>query len=71
MTGVQYLTDQKGKTRAVVLPIELWRRLLPREDASVEELTDAVEDYCLGKAMDEGRRTPLLSREEALDYLED
>ncbi len=71
MTRVQYLTDQKGKTRAVVLPIELWRRLLPREDASVEELTDAVEDYCLGKAMDEGRRTPLLSREEALDYLED
>ncbi len=71
MTGVQYLTDQEGKPRAVVLPIELWRRLLPREDASVEELTEAVEDYCLGKAMDEGRRTPLLNRDEALDYLED
>ncbi len=71
MTGVQYLTDQQGKPRAVVLPIELWRRLLPRDDASIEELTDAVEDYCLGKAMDEGRETPLLSREEALEYLED
>ncbi len=71
MTEVHYLTDQEGKPRAVVLPIELWRRLLPREDASVEELTEAVEDYCLGKAMDEGRRTPLLSREEALEYLED
>ncbi len=70
MTGVQYLTDQEGKPRAVVLPIELWRRLLPREDASVEELTDAVEDYCLGKAMDEGRQTPLLSCEKALEYLE-
>ena len=54
-----------------MLPIELWRRLLPSEDASVEELTDAVEDYCLGKTMDEGRQTPLLSREEALEFLED
>jgi hypothetical protein len=71
MTGVQYLTDEEGTTKAVVLPIELWRRLLPREDASVEELTGAVEDYCLGKAMDEGRQTPLLSCGEALDYLED
>ncbi len=71
MTGVQYLTDQDGRPRAVVLPIELWRRLLPREDADVEELTEAVEDYCLGKAMDKGRQTPLLSREQALEYLED
>jgi len=72
MTGVQYLTDHEGEPLAVVLPIELWRRLFPREeDASVEELSEAVEDYCLGKAMDEGRRTPLLSREQALEYLED
>ncbi len=71
MDGVQYLTDQRGEPQAVVLPIELWRRLLPGEDPSPEELTEAVEDYCLGKAMDEGRRTPLLSREEALEYLED
>lgn len=65
-----YLTDQQGKPRAVVLAIELWRRLLPREDASVEELTEAVEDYCLAKAVDEGRRTPLLSRDEALEFIE-
>ena len=71
MTGVQYLTDQEGEPRAVVLPIELWRRLLPRAEATVEELSDAVEDYCLGKAMDEGRQTPLLRREQALEYLED
>ena len=71
MNGVQYLTDQEGEPRAVVLPIELWRRLLPREDASAEELAEAVEDYCLGKAMDEGRKTPLLSRDEALEYLRD
>lgn len=67
---VQYLTDEQGKPRAVVLPIEIWRRLLPREDATLEELNEAIEDYCLGKAMDEGRRTALLSRDDALDFLE-
>jgi len=71
MTGIEYLTDQDGRQRAVVLPIELWRRLLPHEEASVEELEEAVEDYCLGKAMDEGRQTPLLSHDEALAFLED
>ncbi len=71
MNEVQYLTDQRGEPQAVVLPIELWRRLLPRDDPSPAELAEAVEDYCLGKAMDEGRQTPLLSREEALEYLEE
>ncbi len=71
MTGIEYLTDQDGKPRAVVLPIDLWRRLVPRDDASVGELTEAGEDYCLGKAMDAGRETPLLSREEALAFLKD
>jgi hypothetical protein len=71
MTGIEYLTDQDGNQRAVVLPIELWRRLLPHEGASVEELTESVEDYCLGKGMDEGRETALLSRDEALDFLKD
>ncbi|MCP3959882.1 MAG: hypothetical protein GY719_18720 [bacterium] len=69
MTGVHYLTDQQGEPQAVVLPIELWRRLLPREDPSPEELAAALEDYCLGRAIDEGRRTPLLSRDEALEIL--
>lgn len=71
MTEIRYLTDPEGHPQAVVLPIELWRRLLPREDATVEELTEAVEDYCLSKAMDEGRRTPLLERDDALAFLED
>lgn len=71
MTGIEYLTDQDGRPRAVVLPIELWRRLLPNEEGSVEDLAEAVEDHCLGKAMDEGRQTPLLSRDEALDFLKD
>ncbi len=68
---VRYLTDQRGEPQAVVLPIELWRQLLPREDASPAELAEAVEDYCLGKVMDEGRQTPLLKRNEALKYLEE
>jgi hypothetical protein len=37
---------------------------------SNEELPEAMEDYCLSKAMDEAKETPLLSREEALAYLE-
>lgn len=36
-----------------------------------EELTEALEDYCLDKAMDEGLQTPLLSRDEALAYLDE
>ena len=39
--------------------------------ATVVELGEAVEDYCLGKAMDEGRQTSLLSLEDALKLLED
>lgn len=72
MVEVEYLTDKDGRPRAVVLPIELWRRLLPRDDdATVEELSEAMEDYCLGKAMDEAKESPLLSREEAIAYLQE
>ena len=71
MVEVEYLKDENGQPKAVVLPIDLWRRLLPHADATVEELSEAIEDYCLGKAMDEGEKTPLLSREEALEYLKD
>jgi len=31
-----------------------------------DELSEAMEDYCLSKAMDEARETPLLSRDDAL-----
>ncbi|MDI6793147.1 MAG: hypothetical protein QME81_09815 [bacterium] len=71
MVEVEYLTDKNGQARAVVLPIELWRHLLPRDDASVEELSEEMEDYCLSKAMDEAKKSPLLNREEALSYLEE
>jgi hypothetical protein len=70
MLELEYLTDKNGQLRAVVIPIELWKRLFLEDDASAEELSEAMEDYCLSKAMDEAKETPLLSREEALAYLE-
>ena len=41
-----------------------------KDDTSSQELSEAMEDYCLSKAMDEAEETLLLSREEALAYLE-
>ena len=70
MPEIEYLTDKTGQPRAVVIPIDLWKQLLPTEDASVEELAEAIEDYCLNKAMDEAKQSPLLKREDALKYLE-
>ena len=67
---VEYLTDSEGNTRAVVIPIKLWRQLLPQGDSSIEDLAENLEDYCLSKAMDEAKESPLLSREEALQPLE-
>ncbi len=69
MVEIGYVTDKGGKPQAVVLPIELWRRILPSDDVSIEELSEAIEDYCLGNAMDQGRQTPLLDREAALEFL--
>jgi hypothetical protein len=71
MLEVEYLTDKNAKPRAVVIPIELWNKLLPKENISIDDLSESIEDYCLSKAMDEGQKTPLLNREEALKYLEE
>jgi hypothetical protein len=44
--------------------------LAPRVDGvTIKELSEAVEDFCLGKAMDQGRETPLLDRDAALALL--
>ncbi|MCL0066097.1 hypothetical protein M1N79_04395 [Dehalococcoidia bacterium] len=45
MVEVEYLTDKRGQQKAVVIPIELWRQLFPKDDASVEELSEEIEDY--------------------------
>ena len=71
MLDLAYLTNTDGQPTAVVIPIEIWRQLLPFENASLENLSDAIEDYCLNKAMDEDKKRPLYSRDEALAFLED
>lgn len=78
---IEYLTNKDGDAillqirfaNAVVIPIDLWRQLLPipTEEASFEELQKAVEDYCLNTVMDEAVNTPLLTRFEALAQLEE
>ena len=67
--AIDYLTDADGNPKAVVIPIALWRQLLPQASDSLQELAENLEDYCLSKAMDEASSTPLLNREEALRFL--
>ncbi len=71
MLEVEYLMTKNGQPKAVLIPIELWNKILPKEEFSAEELSEAVEDYCLNRAMDEGQKTPLLNRDDALKYLEE
>ena len=43
--AIEYLTDLEGNPRAVVIPIDLWRRLLPQGgDSTDEELAENLED---------------------------
>lgn len=70
MLNIAYITDKDGRQQAVVIPIELWRKILPQGNASVENVSEEVEDYCLNKAMDEAERSPLLNRKDALAFLE-
>jgi hypothetical protein len=67
---IEYLTDAEGNPKAVVIPIELWRKLLPQANSSLEELAENLEDYCLSKAMEEAKETPLLNRQAAINFLE-
>lgn len=71
LLNLEYITNQEGQPTAVVIPIEIWRQLLPIDNISLENLSEAIEDYCLNKAMDEGKITPLYSRSEALAFLDD
>ncbi len=72
MLNLEYLTDSTGQPKAVVIPIDLWRKVFPEltPPLDAEDLTDALEDYCLYQAMVEAAETPLLDREAALAYLE-
>ena len=71
MLEFEYLTDKQGQKKAVILPIELWRELFPKDAWSTEELSEAVENYCLNKAMNEAQNSQLLNAAEAMAYLKD
>ena len=68
---LEYLANSQGKVKGVVIPIEIWKRVFPETPATWDELVETLEDYCLNKAMEEAKKTPLLTREEALQYLEE
>lgn len=68
-TNFQYLTDSNGNQTAVVIPIDLWKKILPQDNDSLETITENIEDYCLNKAMDEAKTTSLLSRDQAIAFL--
>lgn len=71
MLEIEYITDKDGQQKAVVIPIDLWRKILPAKNASAEDISEEVENYCLNKAMDEVGGSPLLNRKEALTFLEE
>ena len=71
MIEFEYLTDKNGKPKAVVIPIEVWQRITTIETVSEAELSEGIEDYCLNKAMDEAKDSPLLDRAAALEFLEE
>ena len=70
MLEVEYLTDRNGQTKAVVVPIALWRQILPRDDGSTEALSETMADYCLGKAMDEAKEDLVYNKTDAMTYLD-
>lgn len=53
MLEIECITDKDGRKKAVVIPIDLWRKISPAKEASAEEISEEVESYCLNKAMDE------------------
>ena len=71
MIEFEYLTDKDGKPKAVVIPIEVWQRITTIETVSEAELSEGIENYCLNKAMDEAKDSPLLDRAAALEFLEE
>ena len=70
LLNLEYITNQKGQLTAVVIPIEIQRQLLPIDNISLENIREAIENYCLNKAMDEGKNTPLYAHAEAIAFLE-
>ncbi len=68
---LEYLTDEKGNKKAVIIPIDIWETIFPEEKTNLENLTENIENYCLNKTMDEAKNTPLLDKDTALQYLDE
>ncbi len=60
MTNITENIEFTDNGRKVIVPRELW-----------DEIVEALEDYGLLKAMEEAENSPLLTKEEALKYLEE
>ncbi len=60
MTNITEDIEFTDNGRKVIVPRELW-----------DEIVEVLEDYGLLKAMEEAENSPLLTKEEALRYLEE
>ena len=70
MPELEYLSDKKGQLKGVIIPIEVWEKAFPESPGTIEDFVERLEDFCLNKAMDEAKKSPLLEHEEALEFLE-
>jgi hypothetical protein len=65
---IQYLQDTNGRTTEVLVPIELWEQMEPKDDsykyttAQLAEIEEGMEDYKAGR---------VISWEEALMEIRD
>lgn len=71
MNGIEYLTDINGNKKAVVIPIEIWEKIIPNKMDNDDNLPEYLENYCLNEAMDEAKLSPLLDSESAFKFLEE
>ena len=60
MTNITENIEFTDNGKKVIIPRELW-----------DEIVEALEDYGLLKAIEEAESSPLLTKEEALRYLEE
>ncbi|WP_308256308.1 hypothetical protein [Geminocystis sp. GBBB08] len=70
MKSVEYLTDINGNKKAVVIPIEIWEKIIPNEINNDDKLPEYIDNSCLNQAMEEAKLTPLLDAENALKFQE-
>jgi len=70
MNNIEYLTDINGKKKAVVVPIELWQKIISNDINSDKNLPEDLENYCLNKATEKVNLIPLLNAKSTLTFQE-